>query len=114
MKVISLLLLLSAAGICWDEVPQSLMDYLEGLNEVIREPYEEMLQTDPQLEGTVTLHFSVMPDGTIWNVELEADSCLMDLLPILADAMDDTSIELEEPIIAPVPVTVPMELRPGV
>ena len=114
MRICVLLFLLSTIAVAWDEVPPSLMDYLRGINEAVHEPYEEMLQVDPELEGTITLHFSVMPDGTIWDVELEADSCLVDLLPIVADAMDDTSIELEEPIIAPVPVTVPMELRPGI
>jgi hypothetical protein len=114
MKPLLLLLIVVAVpAFTWDEVPASLRNFLNDLNETVKVPYEELLDSLPDAAGTITLHFDVMPDGALWNVDLEADSSIASLVPVIQNALSGTMIELEEPIIEPVPVTVPMVLQPG-
>jgi len=109
MKLLLLLLIgFAVPAFTNDGVTASLRDFLTDLNETVRAPYEELLESEPDAAGTITLHFDVMPDGALWNVDMEADSSIACLVPVLENAMDGTMIELDEPIIEPVAVTVPM------
>jgi hypothetical protein len=112
-KLFILPLALSVTAFAWDEVPASLLAFLNDLNRTVTVPYEELLDSLPEVAGTITLHFDVMPDGALWNVELEADSSLAALVPVIRSAMNDAMIVLEDPIMEPVPVTVPIVLSPG-
>jgi hypothetical protein len=112
-KLFILPLILSVIASAWDEAPASLLAFLNDLNETVKVPYEELLEVVPDAAGTITLHFDVMPDGALWNVELEADSSLATLVPVIRSAMNGAMIVLEDPIMESVPVTVPITLTPG-
>jgi hypothetical protein len=112
-KLFILPLVLSVTAFAWDEVPASLLAFLNDLNGTVTVPYEELLDSLPEVAGTITLHFDVMPDGALWNIEMEADSSLEVLIPVIRNAMDGAVIALEDPIMEPVSVTVPIVLMPG-
>ncbi len=94
-------------------VPESIVSAIGILNEQISGIYGELLEEDSTAGGCMTLSFDVMPDGSLWNIEIEADSSLLPIVPAVRSMMTGVEVDLETPRTTPLPVTVPMQLARG-
>ena len=90
----------------------SIRAMVNEIKTVVQTDYEVLLATNPEAEGTITLSFSIAPEGTVSDAVVE---CTEDLVTLQADIL--TVVEALDFGIAPdqtenIPVTVPFTLSP--
>lgn len=85
---------------------------INEIKTVVQTDYEVLLATNPDAEGTITLSFSIAPEGAVSDALVE---CTEDLLSLQAAIL--TTVEELDFGIAPdqtegIPITVPFTLTP--
>lgn len=111
--LMAMLILAAAAGaqnsaVVWDQVRAE----LEGVRDQLAAAYEELLVTDPDAAGTITLEFEIIPAGFVSSVSVTCDPGLEPVADVVDGAARRMSFapgmvdELTE-------ICVPFELLPG-
>lgn len=85
---------------------------INEIKEVVQTDYEVLLATDPETSGTITISFSITPEGTVSDASVDSPEELSTLqkniLSVLAELDFGPASDQTEDI----PVTVPFTLNP--
>ncbi|MCD4707917.1 MAG: hypothetical protein K8S62_09285 [Candidatus Sabulitectum sp.] len=87
-------------------------DKIIEIKDVVQRDYEALLATDPEAAGTITISFTITPEGAVTETLVECPDELSELraniVLVLEELEFGASIEQTEDI----PVTVPFTLTP--
>ncbi len=86
---------------------------INEIKEVVQTDYEVLLATDPEATGTVTINFSITPEGSVLDASVdcpeELSSLQEDILSVLAELDFGVAPDQAEDI----PIEVPFTLTPS-
>ncbi|MCK5133177.1 MAG: AgmX/PglI C-terminal domain-containing protein [Candidatus Sabulitectum sp.] len=85
---------------------------ISEIKEVVQTDYEVLLATNPEVGGTITISFSITPEGTVVDAYVDSPEELStlreDILSVLAELDFGPASDQTEDI----PVTIPFTLNP--
>jgi TonB family protein len=81
------------------------------MKEVVQADYEVLLETNPEAQGTVTVSFSITPEGTVTDTEIDCPEELEAIETSITQVLGDYEFEPSERS-ENLPITVPFELMP--
>jgi TonB family protein len=81
------------------------------IREVIQSDYEALLETDPEAQGTVTVSFSITPEGTVTDVVVDCPDELEGIEAGITEALNELEFDVSERS-ENLPVTIPFDLMP--
>lgn len=96
------------SGRSMEEIRESISD----LQEIISSDYEVLLAEDPEATGTITLKFSIAPDGSLLEPVVECSETLISLNEPVLEALKNLEFSPDEEQVDNIPVTVPITLLP--
>lgn len=98
----------SESGRSMEEVRESISE----LQDIITSDYEILLAEDPEATGTITLKFSIAPDGSLVEPVVECSDALSSLNEPVLEALNNLEFSADEEQVDNIPVTVPITLLP--
>ncbi len=85
---------------------------ISELKDLITRDYEILLAENPEAQGTITLKFSIAPDGSVLEPLVECSEVLRSLHEPVLEALKNLEFRPEEEQQEDIPVTVPISLLP--
>jgi len=81
------------------------------IKEVVQSDYEALLETNPEAQGTVTVSFSVTPEGTVADAVVDCPEELEALEAGITQVVNELEFDSSERS-ENLPITIPFELIP--
>ncbi len=81
------------------------------IGEVVQADYEVLLETNPEARGTVTVSFSITPEGTVTDAVVECPEALEGIEASITQVVNELEFESSDRS-ENLPVTIPFELVP--
>jgi hypothetical protein len=97
------------------EPPRDMEEVREGLAPVtltVTEAYEELLRSHPDSSGEILVSFSIMPVGTVTDVEITCDPGLESLLEPVEAVVNELDFGRNASQTENIPVSLPYSLLP--
>ncbi len=85
---------------------------ISELKDVITGDYEILLAENQEAQGTITLSFSIAPDGSVLEPLVECSEVLSPLHEPVLEALKNLEFRPEEDQQEDIPVTIPISLLP--
>ncbi len=85
---------------------------ISELKDIITHDYEILLSENPEAKGTITLSFSITPEGSILEPAVECSEDLRPLHESVLEALKNLEFAPESEQQEDIPVTVPISLLP--
>jgi TonB family protein len=84
---------------------------VSDINDIMQSDYEVLLETEPEAGGTITVSFSITPDGTVTDAVVDCPDELAGMETSITEALCELEFEPTERS-EDLPVTIPFELMP--
>ncbi|MFO7626645.1 MAG: hypothetical protein R6V62_05240 [Candidatus Fermentibacteraceae bacterium] len=87
-------------------------EVLDGVKTSVQEAYEELLATEPEASGDITVKFAITPAGAVTDLEITCTGGLETLMDPVAETMTSLDFGNSPGQEGNLPVSVPISLLP--
>ena len=90
----------------------NILGIIGEIKEVIQTDYEILLTSDSEASGTITVSFSITPEGTVSDASVDCPEALISLQEDVLTKLESLELGASPDQIEDIPVTVPFSLSP--